>query len=72
MGGVVINDRTEVKDIWGDIIPGLFAAGEVAGGVHGTNRLGSNAIPDAAVHGMIAGRISVSDTMPDFIPNDRE
>lgn len=72
MGGLVINDRTEVKDIWGDVIPGLYAAGEVAGGVHGTNRLGSNAIPDAAVHGIIAARVAVKDTMPEFIPEGRE
>ena len=71
MGGLVINDRTEVKDIWGEVIPGLFAAGEVAGGVHGTNRLGSNAIPDAAVHGMIAGRVAVKGTLPEFIPDNR-
>lgn len=71
MGGLVINDRTEVKDIWGEVIPGLFAAGEVTGGVHGTNRLGSNAIPDAAVHGMIAGRVAVKGTVPEFIPDNR-
>lgn len=69
MGGLVINEKTEVKDIWGNTIPGLFAAGEVAGGVHGTNRLGSNAIPDAAVHGIIAAQYAIKGTLPDFIPN---
>lgn len=70
MGGLTINERTEVQDIWGEIIPGFFAAGEVVGGVHGTNRLGSNAIPDAAVHGIIAGRVAVDGTVPDFIPKE--
>ncbi|SDY95948.1 flavocytochrome c [Tindallia californiensis] len=68
MGGLTITERTEVQDIWGEVIPGLYAAGEVTGGVHGTNRLGSNAIPDAAVHGYIAGEIAVTGKMPNFIP----
>lgn len=64
MGGVKITPRTEVEDIWGNVIPGLFAAGEVTGGVHGTNRLGSNAIPDCAVHGMIAGTMAATGQPP--------
>ncbi|MBP9560650.1 MAG: flavocytochrome c [Syntrophorhabdaceae bacterium] len=55
MGGVRINERAQVIDIWGKTIPRLYAAGEVTGGVHGSNRLGSNAIPDCVVHGRIAG-----------------
>lgn len=70
MGGLTINEKTEVQDVWGKIIPHLYAAGEVVGGVHGTNRLGSNAIPDCCVHGYIAGQVAVEGTMPDFIPND--
>lgn len=70
MGGLTITERTEVQDVWGKIIPGLYAAGEAAGGVHGTNRLGSNAIPDAAVHGIIAGHVAVKGTVPDFIPKN--
>lgn len=68
MGGLTITERTEVQDIWGEVIPGLYAAGEVTGGVHGTNRLGSNAIPDAAVHGYIAGQVAVTGNVPDFVP----
>ncbi len=55
MGGVRINEKAQVIDIWGKVIPKLYAAGEVTGGVHGSNRLGSNAIPDCVVHGRIAG-----------------
>lgn len=70
MGGLTITEKTEVQDIWGNIIPGLYAAGEVAGGVHGTNRLGSNAIPDALVHGHIAGEYAVTGEVPDFVSVD--
>jgi fumarate reductase flavoprotein subunit len=55
MGGVKINDNAEVIDTNGDVIPGLFAAGEVTGGVHGGNRLGGNAVADFVVFGRIAG-----------------
>jgi fumarate reductase flavoprotein subunit len=67
MGGLTITERTEVQDIWGKVIPGLYAAGEVTGGVHGTNRLGSNAIPDAMVHGYIAAEVAVTGNVPDFV-----
>jgi fumarate reductase flavoprotein subunit len=52
---VRIDAQAQVVDIFGKVIPGLFEAGEVAGGVHGSNRLGSNAIPDATVFGRVAG-----------------
>ncbi|MBS4462808.1 flavocytochrome c [Aerococcaceae bacterium zg-B36] len=55
MGGVVINENAEVLDTNGNIIPGFFAAGEVTGGIHGTNRLGGNALADITVFGRIAG-----------------
>ena len=55
MGGLKIDPETHVIDESGKIIPGLFAAGEVTGGVHGGNRLGGNAVADFVVFGRIAG-----------------
>ena len=56
MGGLRIDTQARVIDIWGDPIPRLYAAGEVAGGIHGANRLGGNASADCVVFGRIAGR----------------
>ena len=56
MGGLTINTNTEVLKADGTVIPGLFAAGEVTGGVHGANRLGGNAVADFTVFGRIAGK----------------
>jgi flavocytochrome c len=56
MGGLGINSKAQVLDLNGDIIKGLFAAGEVTGGVHGASRLGSCAITECFVFGRIAGR----------------
>lgn len=56
MGGVKINTSAEVISTEGEAIPGLFAAGEVTGGVHGGNRLGGNAVADFVVFGRIAGQ----------------
>ncbi|MBQ4580276.1 MAG: flavocytochrome c [Clostridia bacterium] len=55
MGGVKINTETQVLTAEGTAIPGLYAAGEVTGGVHGANRLGGNAVSDFVVFGRIAG-----------------
>lgn len=55
MGGLVINTDTQVLDTDNNVIDGLFAAGEVTGGVHGANRLGGNAVADFVVFGRIAG-----------------
>ena len=55
MGGVKINTETQVLTADGTAIPGLYAAGEVTGGVHGANRLGGNAVSDFVVFGRIAG-----------------
>lgn len=68
MGGLVINTNTNVVDIYGQPIAGLFAAGEVTGGVHGTNRLGSNADADACSFGYISGYFVSTGKLPDFIP----
>lgn len=55
MGGVRINTHAQVYNENGEIIPGLYAAGEVTGGIHGANRLGGNALTDTVVFGRIAG-----------------
>ncbi|MFB3924568.1 MAG: flavocytochrome c [Syntrophales bacterium] len=55
MGGLRINTSAQVIDIWGNPIPRLYAAGEVCGGVQGSNRLGGNATTDCVVFGRIAG-----------------
>ncbi|WP_313135076.1 flavocytochrome c [Anaerocolumna sp.] len=55
MGGVQINEQAQIIDTNGNVITGLFAAGEVTGGIHGTNRLGGNALTDTVVFGRIAG-----------------
>ena len=60
MGGVKIDTKTEVIDTEGNVIPGLFAAGEVTGGVHGGNRIGGNAVCDFIVFGRIAGSESAA------------
>ena len=56
MGGVEIDSAAEVLSTEGEVIPGLFAAGEVTGGVHGQNRLGGTAVADFVVYGRIAGQ----------------
>merc|ERR1719253_1684155 len=50
------NLPVEVEDKKGKAIPGLYAAGEIAGGVHGNNRLGGNSLLDCVVFGRVAGR----------------
>ncbi len=56
MGGIKINTNASVIDIDGEIISGLYAAGEITGGVHGACRLGSCAITECFVFGGIAGK----------------
>ncbi len=55
MGGVKINANTEVLTEKGAPIPGLFAAGEVTGGLHGNNRIGGNSVVDIVIFGRQAG-----------------
>lgn len=55
MGGVQIDKETHILKADGSVIQGLYAAGEVTGGIHGANRVGANAVPDALSYGRIAG-----------------
>lgn len=55
MGGLRIDAQTHVLNEQGQVIPGLYAAGEVAGGIHAGNRLGGNALADIFTFGRIAG-----------------
>lgn len=56
MGGVAIDENAHALDNNGKVIPGLYAAGEVTGSVHGNNRVGTCAISDIVVFGRIAGK----------------
>jgi fumarate reductase flavoprotein subunit len=56
MGGISINGKAQALAKGGKPIPGLYAAGEVTGGVHGANRLGGNSTIETVVFGRIAGR----------------
>ncbi|ONI37920.1 hypothetical protein AN639_08690, partial [Candidatus Epulonipiscium fishelsonii] len=69
MGGVTINSNAQVLNAEGNIIEGLYAAGEVTGGIHGTNRLGSNAVSDAVSFGYVAGTHAITGTNP-FVEDD--
>lgn len=61
MGGLEIDSQAHVLTEDKDIIPGLYAAGEVTGGVHGGNRLGGNALADIFTYGRIAGKTAVQE-----------
>jgi flavocytochrome c len=61
MGGIQLNTEAQVIDLYQKPIPGLYAAGEISGGVHGAVRLGSNAITDCIVFGRIAGKNAAKD-----------
>lgn len=61
MGGLKINENAQVINTEGNVIKGLYAAGEVTGGVHGGNRLGGNALADIIVFGRIAAKTAVSE-----------
>merc|ERR1719329_421710 len=56
MGGLLIDEHSQVLDAQDAPITGLYAAGEVAGGVHGNNRLGGNSLLDCVVFGRVAGK----------------
>ena len=59
-GGIGINAKAQVINLHGQPIPGLFAAGEVCGGIHGASRLGACALTECLVFGRIAGREAAS------------
>ncbi len=61
MGGLKIDENARVINTQGEVIKGLYGAGEVTGDIHGTNRLGSDAIADITVFGRIAGKTVMSD-----------
>lgn len=61
MGGLKIDTQTHVLNTDGQIIEGLYAAGEVTGGVHGANRIGGNAVTDIVVFGRIAGKTAAEE-----------
>ena len=61
MGGLKVDVNRHVLDASGKIIPGLYAAGEVTGGIHGGNRLGGNAIVEIFVSGRTAANAIKAD-----------
>ena len=69
MGGIKINSNAEVIDTAGNVIPGLFAAGETTGGIHGGNRVGGNAVCDFIVFGRIAGKSAATFADNVALPN---
>merc|ERR1712226_182665 len=56
MGGLEIDPNSLVVNQSNEVIKGLYAAGEVAGGVHGNNRLGGNSLLDCVVFGRVSGK----------------
>ena len=61
MGGIKVDTERHVLDTEGNVIPGLYAAGEVTGGIHGGNRLGGNAIVEIFVSGRTAAKAISAD-----------
>ena len=61
MGGLKIDTKTHVIHESGNVIQGLYAAGEVAGGLHAGNRLGGNSLTDIFTFGRIAGQTAVAE-----------
>merc|ERR1712178_455122 len=70
-GGLEVDVNSLVLDQKGKAMPGLYAAGEVAGGIHGNNRLGGNSLLDCVVFGRVAGRHAAQYMLgADFKPVD--
>ena len=61
MGGIKVDTARHALDVNGNIVPGLYAAGEVTGGIHGGNRLGGNAIVEIYVSGRTAAQAVTAD-----------
>ena len=61
MGGLTVDENRHVLNEKGDVIKGLYAAGEVTGGIHGGNRLGGNAIVEIFVSGRTAANAIQAD-----------
>ena len=61
MGGIKVDTERHALDVNGNVIPGLYAAGEVTGGIHGGNRLGGNAIVEIYVSGRTAAQAVTAD-----------
>ena len=61
MGGLSIDTEARVLNPESSVIPGLYAAGEIVGGIHGSNRLGGNALTDITVFGKLAGETIIAD-----------
>jgi len=61
MGGIKIDTQAHVLNTEGQAIKGLYAAGEITGGVHGGNRIGGNAVADIIVYGRIAGQTAADE-----------
>ena len=62
MGGVTIDAEARVLNEKGEPIKGLYAAGEITGGIHGANRLGGNAVVDTVVFGKLSADTLLADT----------
>jgi len=67
MGGLEVDADSACLDQFGRVIPGLYAAGEIAGGIHGNNRLGGNSLLDCVVFGRVAGKAAAKYILGDDI-----
>merc|ERR1719334_2489981 len=59
MGGLMVDEKARIYDENGNVMAGLFGAGEVTGGVHGKNRLAGNSLLECVVYGRIAARNAI-------------
>ena len=60
-GGILINDKAQVIDVFGNVIPGLYAAGEITGGVHGAAYMTGTAFGKAQIFGRIAAKNAMAE-----------